>query len=335
MSATVLVTGGTGFVGGHTVLRLLNEGSPVRTTVRTTARGDDLRAVLSRHGAPVEQLQVAVADLTSTDGWAAAVDGCEAVLHVASPFPAQSPRDADELIRPARDGTLRVLRAAHQAGVRRVVATSSFAAIGYSPKSDTSPYTEQDWTDPDGQAPYIASKTIAERAAWTYADDHDLELVTINPTGIFGPALGPDYSSSLGLIKQLLTGAMPRIPDLAFGVVDVRDVVDAHLRALTTPEAAGQRFIAVGQAPVTMFEIAQILRAGLGDDGASVPRHRLPSWLVRGLARLRPQLRGMVPELGKRKQISNEKARTMLAWKPRPLQDTILDTARSLLTITD
>jgi dihydroflavonol-4-reductase len=281
----------------------------------------------------VDRLAFALADLTSDDGWDAAVAGVDYVLHTASPFPSENPSHEDELIIPARDGTLRVLRAAEAARVRRVVVTSSFAAVGYTAKADGSPYTEQDWTDPSGQPPYIASKTIAERSAWDYAADHDVELVTINPTAIFGPALGSDYSSSLGLIKQLLEGALPGIPDLAFGVVDVRDVVDAHLRALDTPEASGQRFIAVGQAPVTLFEIAQIMRTGLGPAGSRVPRHRLPSWLVRALALARPGLREIVPQLGNRKQISNAKARTVLGWQPRPLRDTILDTSHSLSDI--
>lgn len=333
MNGPVLVTGGTGFVGSHTLLRLLRDNRPARTTVRTGSRGRELRSLLDSHGVPADQLEIAVTDLTSDDGWLEVLSGCGAVLHVASPFPVATPSDPEALIRPARDGTLRVLRAAEAARVRRVVVTSSFAAVGYTAKADGSPYTEQDWTDPSGQAPYIASKTIAERSAWDYAADLDVELVTINPTAIFGPALGPDYSSSLGLINQLLEGALPGIPDLAFGVVDVRDVVDAHLRALDTPEAAGQRFIAVGQAPVTLFEIAQIMRTGLGAAGSRVPHRRLPSWLVRALALARPGLREIVPELGNRKQISNAKARSVLGWQPRPLRDTILDTSRSLIDV--
>ncbi len=329
----VLVTGGTGFVGGHALLRLLGDGYQVRTTVRDLARSEELRTVLRRHGADVDRLEITSADLTEDAGWRAAADGCDLVLHVASPFPAQSPTDPEELIGPARDGTLRVLRAAREAGVRRVVLTSSFAAVGYTAKPDDSAYTEQDWTDPEGQPPYIASKVIAERAAWDFAADSGPELVAINPTGIFGPALGHDYSGSLGLVKQLLDGAVPGIPDLAFGVVDVRDVVDAHVRAMLLPEAAGQRFIVVARAPVTMLEIAGILRAGLGADARKVPTRRLPSWLLRGLARIRPQLQPMIPELGKRKQISNTRACAVLDWRPRPVDDTILDTGRSLLQL--
>ena len=335
MSARLLVTGGTGFVGSHMLLRLLDDGYDVRTTVRASARGAELRALVAGHGADVGRLEVAVADLTEDAGWAEAVRDRDIVLHVASPFPPGAPRDPGEVIRPAKEGTLRVLRAAREAGVRRVVLTSSFAAIGYSPKPDGSPYTEKDWTDPDGQAPYIASKVLAERAAWDFvADGAGPELVVINPTGIFGPALGPDYSSSLGLIRRLLDGAMPGVPDLAFGVADVRDVVDAHVRAMLLPEAAGQRFLVVGQAPVTMHEIARILRAGLGADAAKVPTRRLPSWLIRVLARVHPELREMAPELGKRKQISNDKARTVLGWTPKPVDETIVDTGRSLLNLT-
>ncbi|GGL56218.1 dihydroflavonol-4-reductase [Microlunatus endophyticus] len=330
----ILVTGGTGFVGGYAVLRLLDDGYEVRTTVRNLSRADELRHLLAGHGAAIGRLEIVSADLTKDDGWPAAAAGCQAVLHVASPFPSVAPDDPEQLVRPARDGAIRVLAAARDAGVDRVVLTSSFAAVGYSPTTNGGIYTEQDWTDPKGQPAYIASKAIAERAAWDFvAANGGPDLAVINPTGIFGPALGPDYSGSLGLIKQLLDGALPGTPNLAFGVVDVRDVVDAHLRAMTNPRAAGERFIVVGGSPVTMHEIAMMLRSGLGPEARKVPTRQLPSWLVRGLARFRPQLRPMVPELGKRKQISNAKARAVLGWTPRSVQETIIETGRSLLQL--
>ncbi len=329
--STVLVTGGTGFVGSHAVLRLLVDGYSVRATVRTPGREHALRELLSNRGADVSALEVVPVDLTEDSGWSDAAAGCRYVLHVASPFPAEEPEHEDDLIVPAREGTLRVLRAAHDAGVSRVVLTSSFAAIGYSLKPAGQPYTEDDWTDPEGQRAYVKSKTLAERAAWAYARDAGLDLAVVNPTGIFGPALGPDTSSSLALIRALLDGAMPAIPDLSFGVVDVRDVVDLHVRAMTSPDAPGQRFIAVGHAPVGLREIARILRDQLGPDAGRVPIRNLPTWLARALAPFSPRLRGLAAELGSPKAISGEKARRVLGWSPRSLEETISDTARSIL----
>jgi dihydroflavonol-4-reductase len=333
--STVLVTGGTGFVGSYAIQRLLADGYRVRTTVRSPSRGQQLRELLTRRGAETATLEIVVADLTADGGWIEAVTGCEFVLHVASPFPAGEPEHEDDLIIPARDGALRVLRAAHSTGVSRVVLTSSFAAIGYSPKPTGEPYTEEDWTNPDGQRPYIKSKTLAERAAWDYARRAGLELTVINPTGIFGPPLGSDISASLGLIQALLSGAMPAIPDLSFGVVDVRDVVDLHLRAMTAPDARDQRIIAVGHAPVTLRSIAGILREGLGPDAANVPTRNLPTWLVRATAPFSARMASLAPDLGKPKAISNQKAQHLLGWTPRPLEDTILDTARGLLAEAD
>ncbi len=197
------------------------------------------------------QLSFAAADLTSDDGWAAATAGCDYVLHVASPFPPQQPKNEDDLIKPAREGTLRVLRAAAATGVRRVVVTSSFAAIGYSPKPSGASYDESDWTDVTGQlSPYTKSKTLAERAAWEFAAQHPggPELTVINPVGIFGPVLGGDYASSVGIIQMLLDGKPPLLPKASFAIVDVRDVADLHVTAMVSPRAAGERFLAAAGA---------------------------------------------------------------------------------------
>lgn len=248
--STVLVTGGSGFIGVHTILQLLADGHAVRTTVRNPDRGKDVIAMLREGGAvTADQVGFVTADLLRDDGWREAVAGCDYVLHIASPLGAHVPEDENELIVPAREGTLRVLRAARDAGVKRVVVTSSFAAIGYGHPPQARPFDETVWSNldgPDVQA-YPKSKTLAERAAWDFIarEGNGLELAVVNPTAVFGPALGADFSESIGIIKALLDGAMPAVPRIHFGLVDVRDVADLHLRAMTSPKAKGERFLAV------------------------------------------------------------------------------------------
>jgi dihydroflavonol-4-reductase len=285
-----------------------------------------------------ERLTLSRADLNADAGWAEAAAGCDYVLHVASPFPSTVPRDENELIVPARDGALRVLKAARDACVKRVVLTSSFAAIGYgAPKDRTAVFTEQDWTnlnDPTVQ-PYQKSKTIAERAAWDFIarEGGALELAVVNPVLVLGPALGPDTSPSILLISRLLDGSLPGCPDLSFGVVDVRDVADLHLRAMIAPAAHGERFLALGGDFVSMRQIAQILKEGASDIARKVPTRSLPNWLMRVVGLFDPQVKGILPELGKHKNASNEKARRLLGWTPRSPRDAILATARSLLEL--
>ncbi|MGA0602843.1 SDR family oxidoreductase [Caulobacter sp. KR2-114] len=334
--ARVLVTGGTGFVGAHCLIQLLAAGHETRATVRNLAREGEVRAMLRQGGAGEvgERLRLFAADLTGDAGWAEAVAGCDYVLHVASPFPDTVPRDADELIGPARDGALRVLTAARDAGVKRVVLTSSFAAIGYGLGAPGRAFTEADWTNLDdpGVQPYQRSKTIAERAAWDFIarEGGALELVTVNPVGVFGPVLAADYSTSILLIKRLMDGSLPGVPDLWFGAVDVRDVADLHLRAMTDPAARGERFLAAAGDFVSARQIAQMLRAGAGPAARKVPDRTLPSWLLRLIALVDPQVRGVLPELGKVKNASNEKARRMLGWAPRSVTESVLATAASL-----
>lgn len=330
----VLVTGGTGFVGGHAIMQLLDAGYDVRTTIRNLARAGDVRATVG-DGRATDHLEVVAADLTKDDGWAEATRGCKFVLHVASPFPAKQPKDDSELIVPAREGTLRVLRAARDAGVERVVVTSSFAAIGYGHPTTDAAFTEDDWTDPRGAdvQPYMRSKVLAERAAWEFIEREGggLELAVVNPVGIFGPALGADLSGSLGIIKTMLDGGMPACPRVYFGVVDVRDVVDLHLRAMTTPNAKGERFLAVAGEPISMLDAARILHARLGAGASRAPTKQLPDWLVRALSLVKPQLREVVPQLGIKRRASNEKAKRELRWSPRSTEDTIAATGESLL----
>jgi nucleoside-diphosphate-sugar epimerase len=316
--ARVLVTGGTGFIAAHCLVQLLAAGHETRATVRDLKRESDVRAMLRQGGAGEvgERLTLFRADLNADAGWAEAAAGCDTVLHVASPFPSTVPKDENELIGPARDGALRVLRAARDAGVKRVVLTSSFAAIGYGgPKDRTALFTEEDWTnlnDPTVQS-YAKSKTIAERAAWDFIarEGGKLELAVVNPVGVFGPVLGPDTSTSILLI-------------------DVRDVADLHLKCMTDPAARGERFLAIGGDFVSMRQIAQMLKEGASDIARKVPTRALPSWLLRVVGLFDPQVKGILPELGKRKNASNEKARRLLDWAPRSPREAVLATARSL-----
>jgi nucleoside-diphosphate-sugar epimerase len=335
--ARVLVTGGTGFVGAHCLVQLLAGGHETRATVRDLKRESDVRAMLRHGGAGEvgERLKLFRADLSADAGWADAAAGCDYVLHVASPFPSTVPKNENELIGPARDGALRALRAARDAGVKRVVLTSSFAAIGYGAPADrTAMFTEGDWTnlnDPTVQA-YPKSKTIAERAAWDFIarEGGGLELAVVNPVLILGPVLGPDVSSSIVLVKRLMDGAMPGCPDISFGGVDVRDVADLHLRAMTDPAARGERFIATSGDFATIRQFAQMLKNGLGPAARKVPTRQLPGWLVRVVGLFDPEVRGILPELGKRKNASNEKARRLLGWAPRSPAEAVVATARSL-----
>jgi nucleoside-diphosphate-sugar epimerase len=314
--STALVTGGNGYLGTQLIAALLRAGSPVRTTVRSTASEDSLRAAVRRGNADDAALEVVVADLTADDAWKAAVAGCDEVYHVASPIPYVQPKDPDELIVPAREGVLRVLRAARDAAARRVVLTSSFAAIGYTPKPGAE-FTEDDWTNPDtpGLAPYPRSKAIAERAAWDLMerDGGDTELVVVNPTFILGPSLTSDLRSSMHLVKAMLDGTMAVTPRARFGLADVRDVADLHIRAMGTPDAAGKRFLAVADGPtISYLEIAQTLRRRLGPLAARVPTEEAPG--------------DDLP----RPVIHNDRARNELGWRPRPVETTIVETAESL-----
>jgi dihydroflavonol-4-reductase len=334
----VLVTGGSGFIGSHCILQLLAAGHQVRTTVRSPKREGDVRAMLKEGGAdPGNRVSFVVADLENDAGWPEAVAGCKYVLHVASPFPPTIPMNEDELIVPAREGSLRVLRAARAAGVKRVVLTSSFAAIGYGHNPQQAPFNETNWTDPNGDdvLPYVKSKTLAERAAWDFIvkEGGGLELSVVNPVGVFGPVLGPDYSTSILLVQRLMDGALPGCPQLSFGIVDVRDVADLHLRAMTQPAAKGERFLAVTGDFLSIRDIAIILKRRMGELANRVPTLQLPNWLVRIAALRDPAVKQILPELGKTKNATNEKARRLLGWTPRSNDDAVVATAESLVRL--
>jgi len=335
--STVLVTGGSGFVGSHCIVQLLAAGHTVRTTVRHLKREADVRSMIKTGGAtPGDRLSFFAADLESDAGWPEALAGCDYVLHVASPIPVAVPKDENELIVPAREGALRVLRAAKAAGVKRVVLTSSFAAIGYGQKPQDAPFNETSWTDINGYGatPYIKSKTIAERAAWDFvAKEGGPELAVVNPVAVLGPVLGPDYSPSIMIVQRMMDGAIPGCPQRWFGVVDVRDVADLHLRAMTHPAARGERFLCTGGDFMSMLEIAKVLKARMGAAGAKVPARQLPNWLVRLAALRDPALKQLVPELGKRKNGTNAKARGLLGWQPRSSDEAIVASAESLMRL--
>ena len=310
----VLVTGGSGYLAMQLIAALLRDGRDVRTTVRSIDREPEIRAAMSRAGVDHAGLAVVIASLTADAGWTDAAAGCDEVHHVASPM-IQSD-DADAVIVPAREGTLRALRAARDAGARRVVLTSSFAAVGYSPKPHAD-YTEADWTDPDTPdlPAYPRSKAIAERAAWDFIEREggDTELVAVNPTFILGPTLTATARSSLQLVKAMLDGAMPAVPRRRFGLADVRDVAELHLLAMAAPDAAGKRFLALADGPTMSFlQIAEVLRERLGPLA-----ERAPTVEADG-----PEPPALV--------IHNERARRELGWRPRPAETTIVETAESL-----
>lgn len=331
---TVLVTGGSGYLGGWCVVELLRRGYRVRTTVRDLAREAEVRATVGAQVDAGDRLTVLAADLLDDAGWGDAVNGCDYVLHVASPFPPAQPKDPDELIVPARDGTLRVLGASLDAGVDRIVVTSSVAAISGSGKPvHGRPLDEQDWSDPDNPklSPYARSKTIAERAAWDFMAERGAteKLATINPGAIIGPVLNDDRSFSLQAIERLL-GGMPGLPRIGFSFVDVRDVADLEIRAMTAPEAGGERFVAVTTFQ-WMADIATVLRSRMGEAAAKVPSRSIPNFVVRGMAIFDPGVRSIVGQLGRKTEASSEKARGHLGWSPRPIDETIVECAQSLL----
>jgi nucleoside-diphosphate-sugar epimerase len=302
--------------------------------VRSLNREDSVRAILRDAGGDAgRRLAFFAADLERDDGWAEAVAGCDYVIHVASPMPAAAPKNEEELIVPARDGALRVLRAARDAKVKRVVLTSSCGAIYYGHPPQTAPFDETSWTNVGGEmSAYVRSKAIAERAAWDFiaTEGGALELSVVNPAGIFGPVLASDFSSSIELVARLLKG-MPGCPRLYFAVVDVRDVADLHLRAMTDPAAKGERFIAVAGDIMSMLDIATVLRTRLGDAAANVPTRQLPNWLVRFAAVFDRTMRPLLPLLDNTRRATSAKAERLLGWRPRSREDAIVATAESLV----
>lgn len=332
MTETVIVTGGTGFIAGWCIVELLRRGFAVRATVRDLARTGAVRTAIEAHADISESLTFVAADLTNDAGWDAAMTGCDYVLHVASPLGGGSSDDPNGLIAPARDGTLRVLRAATNAGVKRVVMTSAAAAARPAPHSDVVS-DETIWADPNDPQfdAYRRSKILAERAAWEFAvTEPGIEFVTVLPGAVFGPTLVPQDLGSVQVIRGLLHGRPPVIPRLGFWIVDVRDLADLHISAMTSPAAAGQRFIAAGEF-MWMRDIAATLRANLGGRAAKVPMRALPDVAFKLIALFAPQLKWMTPFLGRTNPLTANKARRVLGFAPRPATTTVVDCAESLL----
>jgi len=337
MKDVVLVTGASGYLAGHCILRLLNDRYKVRGSLRSLKRADEVQRWLTKARGgidPADALSFVEAELTDAKSWDAAMEGVRYVLHVASPIPSSMPKHPDDLIVPARDGTLNVMRAASRASVERVIQTSSSAAIIYGRDDPNSHlFTEADWSDPDHKdnVPYTRSKTIAEKAAWAELPKlpRPLEWVAINPGLILGPVLDKDSSASVLFITKLLRGEFPGLPRLGFAVVDVRDLAELEVRAMTAPQAAGQRYLASGSF-ISLTDIAHLLKDRLGDKAKKVPTRKLPDWLVRLVGLFDKEVKGQLFELGKVRRPSSAKAEKELGWIPRPWEETIIDTARSL-----
>jgi len=330
----VLVTGGTGFIAQHCILLLLQNGYRVRTTVRSLAREAEVRHQLREGGIEAgDRLAFVVADLGLDRGWAEAAAGCPYVMHGASPTPTGTQTSEEDWIRPAVDGNLRVLRAARDAGVRRVVLTSAFGAIcaGHGPMNR--PYNEEDWSDlTSGNIwPYQKSKTLSEQAAWDFIarEGRGMELSAVNPVAVLGPVLGADYSHSIRLIRSLLAG-QPGVPKINCGFVDVRDVADLHLRAMTQEAAKGQRFLAIAGESMWLAEVAKLLKFRMGPIASKVSTRVLPNWVVRLGAMKDPALKGSVPLLGLNLNATSAKAIRLLGWAPRSAEEAIVATAESL-----
>lgn len=328
--SSVLVTGGSGFIGIHCVAALLAAGYEARVTLRDPSREAEVRAMLP----PGSSVRFFKAELTSDAGWTDAVTGADYVLHVASPTLTRQPKDDDDFVRPARDGVLRVLRAARDAGVRRVVLTSAFGAIGYGHPKTKTHFTEEDWTNVDGGiAPYQKSKTLAERAAWDFVarDGHSLELAVVNPVAVIGPLLGSDVGPSLQLPLRLLRGELRGCPKFSFPFVDVRDVASLHLLAMTRPEAKDERFLASSGPSLSVLALSRLLRERCGAIAAKTPDREIPSWLLRAVAPFTPAVRATLPQLDMHLSASSAKAERLLGWKARPNGDAVVDMVESFV----
>lgn len=332
----VLVTGGTGFVAIHSILQLLNRGYQVRTTVRSLNSRDKIFEMLKNGGiTDFSQLEFIETDLTSDKNWNEAMMGCQYVLHIASPIFLRLPKNEDEMIRPAVDGTLRVLKAARDSGVKRVVMTSNFGAVGYSHKEKNSLITEESWTDPNekGLSTYNKSKVLAEKAAWDFIEKEGgaLELSVINPMGIFGPSLNEDLSSGFELLKKLLDGSMKAIPDIRLGIVDVRDVAELHILAMEKPQAKGERFLALSGGTMSLIEIVKLLKEKMPYVTTKAPAKSLPTFIIRLSSIFNDQAKAILPLVGINRNASNKKAKTILGWVPRTNEEAVTASVISLI----
>jgi dihydroflavonol-4-reductase len=335
MADLVLLTGISGFLGGHVGLELLTRGFAVRGSVRSLARADKVRATLARAGADVSRLEFVELDLNADAGWEAAMAGVRYLQHTASPFVTDIPKDRQELIRPAVDGTRRALNAALETAVERVVLTSSMAAVSYGhDRGRTAPFTAADWTNLEGRGvnAYIESKTLAEKQAWTIIDSagrHD-DLVAINPNAILGPLLDDDPGTSAALIARLMRGSVPAAARIYFPVVDVRDVAAAHVAAMLTPWAGGHRF-PMGDKTLSLLEFANVVRAATPQFARRLPTRTVPDWMVRLFAFVDRDIRGNVGELGVVRRTDSSAVERLLGRPLIPSEDAVAATALSLV----
>lgn len=339
MSETVLVTGGTGFVGGHCILQLLQEGYNVRTTIRDLKKEDALRDMLKKLNISEDVLktkfQVFQADLVSDQGWPEALEGCDYVHHVASPLPLEQPIDEEEIIKPAKEGTLRVIRFSEKAGVKKLVFTSSFAAIGYG-HPDEKYLTEKDWAIPE-KAPnaYIKSKGLAEKAAWEYlkTSGSNMKFTTINPTAIFGPKLPGGNPATSQIMEKLLDGSMALgCPKFSFGIIDVRDVAKIHLLAMKLDSSDNQRYLLTSRSEeCSLLDIANVIRKNVDEEkGKKLPTRELPTILFRFLGLFSPQVKNMLSIIRDKKRYNGQKAKKDFSWEPIDLEKSIMDTVNGL-----
>lgn len=323
----VFVTGASGFIARHIVLQLLQKGHVVRGSVRSEAKAAHVRTTMEKElGDPLDEdrLSFALLDLKDDAGWADALAGTGVLIHTASPFPMTMPKDEDDLIRPAVDGTLRALEAAQSAGVNRVVMTSSVVAVVYqNPMPDHALMTEANWSDPESPAchAYAKSKTLAERAAWKYVKDHpEIELTVINPGFVMGPPLDDDFGTSMDFVKRVLGGKDPVVPRLKLDIVDVRDIARMHVAALSKPETVGERLIGVSD-QMWLRQFADCLRGAYPD--RRIARREAPDWVFRALGIFDKAIAGIVPALGKDVGSSGSKARAMLGMDFIPAEQAV------------
>ena len=335
MATTVLVTGIGGFIAKHVALALLMAGHTVRGTVRSLAAADEVRTTLAKHGADVGRLSFIVADLSNDDGWQQAIAGCEFIQHLASPFPIKAPDDRESLVPAAREGTLRILRHGLQAGVSRIVETSSMVAMMYrADRAAEITVSEGDWTDPEWSSlsAYIVSKTRAERAAWDFlrAAGAENKLCTVNPGFVLGPLLDARLGTSLEVIRLFMTGAYPALPPVSFPVVDVRDLADLQVRAMSAPDTGGRRLIASG-ATISMFDMAVMLRAAFPQRARRIPTRVLPPWAVRMLGLFDRQLRALRSDLGVIPHADSAYVTALTGINFRPAQESVVAAGQSLI----
>lgn len=333
MSQLVLVTGGTGFIAGHTILALLKAGYRVRATIRNLERANNLRKTIEENGGDVERLFFAEADLNNDAGWADAVHGCDGIFHIASPFPLDVPKDPQEIIAPAVNGTLRVLNAAKEQGIDRIVLTSSLVAVSYGRGGRDELFSEEDWTDPDGKdvSPYVQSKTLAEKAAWDFVAEHapGMKLSVINPGVVLGPLLSPSHGTSVELVRKMMAGEFPGVPHAGFCVVDVRDVAELHVKAFQSEAAIGERFVC-SEKWMWLRDVGREVKVQFHDKGRKAPTTELPGFMVRLVSLFDKSVRPVLIELDQKRDTDNSKAKTLLDWKPRPAEEAIIATGEGL-----